>query len=104
MRWFIDLYDARPAARAHWRLSPLRADSLAGLPPTLLFTAGNDPLCDEGQAYGRRLGEEGVPVLALHASDQMHGVLLQGRMVRAANALVEMLGAALRAALNPAPN
>ncbi len=104
MRWFIDLYAPDPATRANWQLSPLRADSLAGLPPALLFTAGHDPLRDEGQAYGARLHESGVPVLALHASDQMHGVLMQGRMVRAANVLVDMLGTALRAALNPAAN
>jgi len=100
MRWFIGLYAPDAAARADWRLSPLRADSLAGLPPTLLFTAGQDPLRDEGQAYGRRLQEAGVPVLALHAGNQMHGVLMQGRLVRQANVLTEMLGTALRAALH----
>ncbi|WP_418320851.1 alpha/beta hydrolase [Piscinibacter sakaiensis] len=104
MRWFIDLYAPDPAARAHWKLSPLRAASFAGLPPALLLTVGHDPLRDEGRAYGERLHEAGVQMLSLHAGDQMHGVLLQGRMVRAANVLAEMLGTALRAALRPVAN
>lgn len=101
MRWFIDHYV--PASdRGDWRVSPLRASSLAGLPPTLLLTVGNDPLCDEGRAYGQRLEADGVRVLAVHASDQLHGALMQGRMVRAANSLVEMIGVALRRVLHPA--
>lgn len=100
MRWFIGLY-APPAVRADWRVSPLRAASLAGLPPTLVLTVGIDPLCDEGRAYARRLEDEGVSVLALHASGQLHGAVLQGRLVPTANTLLEMLGAALRRALHP---
>lgn len=103
MRWFIGLYTPDAGVRTDWRVSPLRAPRLGGLPPTLLFTAGNDPLCDEGRAYARRLEHEGVRVLALHASDQAHGVLMQGRMVRAANTLLDMIAAALRQALHPAP-
>lgn len=101
MRWFINHYAPDPSLRADWRLSPLRAKSLAGLPPTMIITVGHDPLCDEGQAYARRLQDENVQVLAIHASDQMHGVLMQGRVVRAANVLGEMVGLALRAGLSP---
>ncbi len=43
------------------RISPLRADP-AGLPPTLIHTAGFDPLRDEGLAYVARLREIGVDV------------------------------------------
>lgn len=101
MRWFIGHY-APEARRADWRVSPLRAASLAGLPPALVLTVGIDPLCDEGRAYARRLEEEGVSVLALHASGQLHGAVLQGRLVPTANTLLEVLGAALRRALHPA--
>ncbi len=100
MRWFIGHY-APPAVRGDWRVSPLRRDSLAGLPPTILFTVAHDPLCDEGRAYGRRLEDAGVPLLALHAGDQIHGALMQGRPVRAARTLLEMLGTALRASFEP---
>lgn len=48
--------------RAEPYASPLRAPSLAGLPPTLLLTAELDLLRREGDAYARRLREDGVDV------------------------------------------
>jgi len=42
--------------------SPLRAESLAGLPPTLVVTGERDLLRREGDAYARRLAEDGVAV------------------------------------------
>lgn len=43
------------------RVSPLRAEA-AGLPPTLIHTAGFDPLRDEGHAHAARLRAAGVDV------------------------------------------
>lgn len=40
--------------------APARASDLAGLPPAYLMVAEHDPLCDEDQAYARRLIEAGV--------------------------------------------
>jgi len=43
------------------RISPLLGD-VAGLPPHLIFVAGQDPLRDEGIAYSEKLRNNGVPV------------------------------------------
>src|SRR6266508_1156270 len=48
MRWFTNHYLKSASDADDWRASPLRAPSLAGLPPALVVTAGFDPLRDEG--------------------------------------------------------
>lgn len=53
--------------------SPLLATNLAGLPPTLIVTAGFDPLRDEARAYAEALAKAGVPVLVKDFPSQVHG-------------------------------
>jgi acetyl esterase len=102
MRWFSEQYLRGPEDVANWCASPLHAADLAGLPPAFVLTAGFDPLCDEGAAYARRLHEHGVAVSHRHVSDQIHGFLLMGKIVRAASSELDRAAAALRAALDAA--
>lgn len=44
------------------RISPLCADDFHGLPPTILFAAGCDPLCDEARRFVDRLNRDGTAV------------------------------------------
>jgi acetyl esterase len=70
--FYMDHYLRGEADRADLRASPLRAASLAGQPPTLIVTAGFDPLRDEGRAYGERLRAAGVDVAYREYPGQIH--------------------------------
>jgi acetyl esterase len=94
MRWYAAQYlgDADPA---DWRASPLHAD-LTGAPPAFVLTAGYDPLCDEGVTYARALDAAGVQTAHLHIPTQVHGFLTMGRIIRAADTVLDTAGAMLR--------
>ena len=103
MRWFIDHYMRDATDERDWRASPLRAADLSGTAQALVLTCASDPLCDEGIAYARRLEREGVRVTHVHFSDQIHGFMSMGRIIRAADVAIDMMGAALKKALWPPP-
>ena len=100
MHYFIAHYTPDAKDRLDWRASPILAPSLAGTPPALVVTTAHDPLCDEGRAYAQRLEAEGVRVTYLHLGDHMHGMLMQGKQVRASNLIVDFVGAAIGHALH----
>ena len=102
MRWFTAHYLGRKEEANDWRVSPLRAPSLAGLPPALILTAGFDPLRDEGAAYAIRLREAGVTVDYVSFGGMIHGFVGMGRVLDSALRAVSLIGAALRQALREA--
>lgn len=99
MDYFWGHYLARTEDGQHPHASPLKAKSLAGLPPAMVITAECDPLRDQGEAYAQRLKEAGVPVDvkrydgAIHAFFNLAGVIDSGRQA------IEDAGAALKQAL-----
>lgn len=71
MRWFWKQFlgdlPAPPLA------APIRSESLAGLPDTLLITAEYDVLRDEGEALARKLSLDGVDVNLRRYDGMLHG-------------------------------
>jgi len=98
MRWFYEQYLRSPDDAADWRVSPLVAPDLAGLPPALVLTAGYDPLCDEGDAYAASLAAAGVPVEHRRFAGQIHGFATNGKIIRAAESALDAAAAALKQA------
>jgi acetyl esterase len=73
MEWFSGHYLADPKQGADWRVSPLRAKSLAGLAPAVVTTAWFDPLRDEGNAYAEALKAAGVATSYHPGNGLIHG-------------------------------
>ncbi|MGF6554581.1 acetyl esterase [Pseudomonas sp. S30_BP2TU TE3576] len=98
MRWFWQQYLQDVGQADDPLASPLRAESLAGLPPTTLITAGFDPLRDEGEALAECLREAGVPVRLQRCEGMIHGFISMAPFVEGAaqaltDAAVDLRGA-----------
>jgi acetyl esterase len=85
MRWFDNCY--APAA-TDWRYSPL-VKSQAGMPPTLVVTAGLDPIRDQGRAYAAACIEAGVQTVFREAAGSIHGFINLRKAVPSAQADIE---------------
>ncbi len=99
IRWFEDQYVPR-SRREDPRVSPLHAPVL-GRVPTVVVTAGLDPLRDSGRAYAARLAAEGVAVDLLEVPGLVHGFLTLDGVLPAADAANAAVAARLRSLLHP---
>jgi acetyl esterase len=73
MQWFAGHYLSDATHGTDWRVSPLRAKSLAGLAPAIVCTAWFDPLRDEGKAYADALVAAGVATKYHPGAGLIHG-------------------------------
>jgi acetyl esterase len=99
--WYRGHYLADDADAANPLASPLRSDSLAGLPPALVITAEYDPLRDQGEAYARRLAAEGVDVELRRFSGMAHGFWTMAGTVDAASVAIAAAADRLREWFDP---
>ncbi len=81
------------------KVSPLLQEDISGTPPTLLITAGFDPLCDEGMAYGEKLRRAGTTVEEIHTPSMIHGFFNFTALSPTALSIVEDTGRRLGEAL-----
>jgi acetyl esterase len=88
MQWFRNQYLSPSQDAADWRVSPLRAESAAGLAPAFVVTVGHDPLADEGIAYAGRLASAGTAVVHHHLPGYAHGLFTAGGVISAAGPLL----------------
>jgi acetyl esterase len=91
--WKHDCYLAGQPVTAY--AAPLRASSLAGLPPALVIGAGRDPLRDDARAYAARLDADGVNVTHVEYDATMHAFLNFCGVLSAGDHAIELIGAAL---------
>jgi acetyl esterase/lipase len=81
------------------RISPLRADDVSGLPPTLIHTAEFDPLRDEARDYFQRLTRAHSEVSYTCHPGMIHLFYGLGAVIPYARTALEQIGAEIRAAL-----
>jgi len=102
IRWFRGHHVPNEKDKLNPYASPLRASSLAGLPPALVITAEFDPLVDEGEAYAERLRAAGVKVDCQRYDGMIHGFFGMGGFLDQAKTAIKQAADALEAALHDA--
>ena len=80
------------------KISPLRADDVAGLPRTLIHTAEFDPLRDEGRDYFERLARADSEVSYTCHPGMIHLFYGLGAVIPYARTAFEQIGGEIRAA------
>lgn len=106
MRWFLDHYlSGGEGSPDDPRVSPLLApaEALAASPPTLVITAGFDPLRDEGRAYAEALDAAGVPTTLVQFEGMFHAFFSLGAFLDDGRAALALAAEHLRAGLTRRP-
>ena len=92
MAWFSDAYQA---VLGHKRAYPIYGDH-AATPPTVLVTAGLDPIRDSGRVYGAELIKAGVKTVFLEMKGTIHGFTQVRRAIPSAQTDLHAIFAAVR--------
>ena len=99
MEWFAGHYLSDKSHGADWRVSPLRAKTLAGLAPAIVCTAWFDPLRDEGAAYAAALSAADVSTRHYSGAGLIHGYFGLGEASETARAEAQRARADFKALL-----
>lgn len=83
-------------SEAHPFVSPLRAESHADLAPSIVLTASEDPLRDDGEYYAAALVRAGVATLAQRLPGLPHGFQFLPITIPAVRAANDLIGGLVR--------
>jgi acetyl esterase len=97
MRFYWHKYVPDAEQRANPYASPMHADDVDGLPPTVVVTAEFDPLRDEGETFAHRLTAAHVPTKLYRANGQIHSFLSMLGVLPEADEFLDLVAAELRA-------
>ena len=95
----LELYVPAGLDLSDIRLSPLRAEEFANLPPAYIHTGQFDPFGDEGEEYAQRLGGFGVPVAGRTHPGMIHYFYCMPRMIPYAAEALRIIGSEIRYAV-----
>ena len=97
MRWYWQHYlPAGPSLDV-----PVTPTANPDLPPTLVLTAGYDPLRDDGVRFAEQLREAGVQVEQIAFPSQIHGFVRMTGVIADAKSAIDQIGTFLRGHLAP---
>ncbi|MFC6345323.1 alpha/beta hydrolase, partial [Nocardioides hankookensis] len=96
---FREHYLSEEVDRTDFRLSPILAPDLSGLPPAVVVVAGLDPLHDSGVRYAQALADAGNDVTVEDFHQMPHGFLSFPYFSHAARPAMAAIVASQRAAL-----
>jgi acetyl esterase len=98
MAWFIDHYLRDERDKSNVDASPILAsdEMLSKVPPALIITAEFDPLCDDGEEYGKRLVRNGVHASVVRFNGTLHGFFSMLNGVDDAGAAHDLVASYLR--------
>ncbi len=81
VNWYNAQYRPKDMNGTEPQISPLYIKDLEKMPRTMVFTAGFDPLRDEGLLFAQSLMEKGVDTHHYHFDNMIHGFINFGKLV-----------------------
>lgn len=96
LEWFWNHYLQDEKDGINPYASPLLAEDLSGLPPALIIVAEFDQLRDDGEAYGKRLKEAGIPTEITRYEGMIHNFYLMPAVFPQGKEAIEQSAKALK--------
>jgi acetyl esterase len=102
MQWFWNHYLENTEQGALSYASPIRSESLSGLPSATVITAEYDPLLDEGKNYSDKLCAHGVSTTYRLYKGMFHGFVSFINMLEQADQSIDFIASQLQQSFSEA--